>query len=198
MIQFLPPVIKRSIEFGCGFGNFSAYIKSSYNAETWGVDFSQDAVNESKKVLDNVINAEAFAAMDVLPLDYFDCIICNDFLEHLECPEIFFSLIRKHLTQEACIVASVPNVRYWNNVIHFLVEKDWKYTDQGILDNTHLRFFTEKSLTRFINENRMVIEVMKGINKKKSGKLEILNIMTLGLIRDMRFLQFGFRARFKN
>jgi 2-polyprenyl-3-methyl-5-hydroxy-6-metoxy-1,4-benzoquinol methylase len=196
MVNFLPRTIRKSIEFGCGFGNFSGFIKEKYQAETWGVDINPVAIEKSEKILDRVIKSEALSSLELLPENYFDCVICNDFLEHLEYPDIFLRELKRCVTKNAVLVASVPNVRHYPNIKKLLLYKDWNYSDAGVLDKTHLRFFTQKSLKRFIQENDMTIESFKGINKLKSFRLTFLNFILAGFISDMFYLQFAFRAKF--
>jgi hypothetical protein len=95
-------------------------------------------------------------------------------------------------------VCSIPNVRFLGNLIHLLFHKDFEYTDHGVLDNTHLRFFTRKSLIRFLEANGLLVERIAGINPVGSFKTRTLQAF-LDLIGhdDTRFLQFGVTARFQ-
>ena len=90
-----------------------------------------------------------------------------------------------------------------------LIKKDWAYKDAGILDETHLRFFTEKSLKRTILDHGFLIESFHGINsviiKPKSIKSLIKNLIillicfgSLGYYKDIQFVQYGFRVRYKD
>ena len=198
MYYFMPTSIKRSIEFGCGDGGFSNFIKMKYGSESWGVDMDQKSINFAKDKIDKAILGDAFEIIEELPDNYFDCLICNDFIEHIYSPEIFFEKIKRCLTRDAVLICSIPNVRYWNNVRRFIFLKDWKQKKSGILDYTHLRFFTKKSMKRSIKEWGFQIELMKGISPVKSPVFYIFNILTLNFIGDMRFLQYGFRARLKD
>ena len=84
-----------------------------------------------------------------------------------------------------------------------MLEKDWHYRPYGILDATHLRFFTEKSLIKAFNKNGFTIDKMHGINaitdsSTRRAKLyaalsRAMIALTLGYFRDIQFLQFGFR-----
>ena len=99
-----------------------------------------------------------------LPKDYFDLVICNDVIEYMVDHTEFLQSIKKNLKKEAYLVGSIPNVRYINNLFELLIKKDWEYNNAGILDYTHLRFFTEKSLKRTIKENGFVLKQFQGIN----------------------------------
>ena len=83
MLKFLPSQINRSIEFGCADGLFSKIVKEEFSAECWGVDKNPVSVLNAERNLDKVICGDAMAIIESLPEKYFDCLICNDFLEHL-------------------------------------------------------------------------------------------------------------------
>jgi hypothetical protein len=87
-----------------------------------------------------------------------------------------------------------------------LVLKDWKYEQQGVLDSTHLRFFTEKSLSQTFRNCGYEIVQLVGVNsdfkKRKSLRQMMKNILllltivlTLGHSRDLQFIQFGFSLK---
>jgi hypothetical protein len=108
------------------------------------------------------------------------------------------------MKQRACIVGSVPNVRYFGNIFKLLVLADWKYEEQGILDRTHLRFFTAKSLARTFEQHGYRVERLVGVNSEfsrdlttrqfaKSALLLLTIVASLGRFADFRFLQFGFK-----
>lgn len=197
ILPFLPSKPMRTIEFGCGAGTFSAIIKERFNTESWGVDINQEAVVKAKKILDNVILGDALKVLNDLPDGHFDCLICNDILEHLPYPELFLQEVRKILTKDAYITCSVPNVRSWGHFIHYFFGKDWKYEDFGILDNTHLRFFTRKSLMRLFEDSNIEIELIKGITPTNTILFNLANVLSLGFIADMRFLEYAVRGRFR-
>ena len=195
MLAFMPSELNKSIEFGCSAGRFSAMVKQQYQNEAWGVDLDREAVAKAQQVLDKVLLADAYAVIEQLPQNYFDCVICNDFLEHLVDPDRFLTLLRPVLTDSAYLVCSLPNVRFWKNIRELLFAKDWRYRDAGILDNTHLRFFTKKSMVRMMEEHGFAVELIKGINPSKSLKFYIPNFLTFGVHKDMQFIQFGIRAK---
>ena len=196
MLKYLPNRIAKSIEFGCADGLFSKIVKEEFNAECWGVVMNQASVLNSEKVLDKVIFGDAMDVIDSLLADYFDCLICNDFLEHLGYPDLFLDKIRKCMKKDAYLIASFPNVRSASNVFEFLFKKDWKYKETGILDNTHFRFFTMKSLKRFLEENDFEIESFQGIRplSSKGFLFLLLDILTLGYNHDMKYSGIGIRA----
>jgi 2-polyprenyl-3-methyl-5-hydroxy-6-metoxy-1,4-benzoquinol methylase len=196
MLEFLPDKISRSIEFGCSRGLFSKKIKELHHAECWGVDLDSHSTENARQYLDHVICADAFDVIDTLPESYFDCLICNDFLEHLNNPGAFLMKLRKAMVPGAVVIASVPNVRSWSNVLELIVFKDWKYKNSGILDQTHLRFFTLKSFGRFLTESGLRIDLLKGIRPSSSKLFFLTDVMTLGFVHDMKFSGLATRSHF--
>jgi SAM-dependent methyltransferase len=82
---------------------------------------------------------------------YFDCIVCADVIEHLRDPLAALRKLSLVLGEKGVIIASIPNVRYWG-VISMLAEGGWTYADSGILDRTHLRFFTRREIETLFTE----------------------------------------------
>jgi len=123
--------------------------------------------------------------------------------------ERFLVKLKTKMKDDGFLVGSVPNVRYVTNLFDLLVRRDWPYTSSGILDRTHLRFFTAKSLCRSLTQAGFTVETLEGINSvlrrprkpmdaARAAAAIGLIAGTLGHARDVRFAQFAFRARLKN
>jgi hypothetical protein len=107
------------------------------------------------------------------------------------------------------LVGSIPNIRYYRHLYEMLLLRDWRYRGTGILDRTHLRFFTERSLRRDLAEAGLQIELFRRINGGarliqfglKGNQLQrglfgcAMVALPLGAWRDILWLQFGFRVR---
>ena len=195
MMLLLPEQYSKVLEVGCGEGNFR--INLSQENEYWGVEPIGTSARKASKKLDKVLIGTFNEMFDQIPDDYFDLVICNDVIEHMTDHEEFFQSIKKKIKKEGCLVASIPNVRYILNLIELLVRKDWEYKDSGILDRTHLRFFTEKSLKRTIIDSGFEIDQFKGINIYRSGgvKRYFFNVVFMLLGQDARYMQFGIRIK---
>jgi hypothetical protein len=106
----------------------------------------------------------------------------------------------------------VPNMRHYRALFELLVLRDWDYRDTGVLDRTHLRWFTARSLRRSLERAGFATERFHGINGgihfTPPGGIALsrhhlpqalfgwaLMGLTLGRWRDIRFMQFAFRAR---
>lgn len=130
------------LEIGCGMGATLGYIKNTYpNANIYGVELNSNIADIAKHYIPTIIcgNIESME----LPYEenFFDYIIFADVLEHLINPHIVLSKIKKYLKPSGCILASIPNIMHYS-VILDLLKGNFTYQDSGILDKTHLRFFT--------------------------------------------------------
>jgi 2-polyprenyl-3-methyl-5-hydroxy-6-metoxy-1,4-benzoquinol methylase len=192
--QFLPSEYSKVLEIGCNVGNFRQSVDKP--CEYWGVEPFKQAAEVAKTKMDKVFADFYDNVKNEIPNNYFDLIIANDVIEHLEQPWELLKSIKEKMTKNASLVLSIPNVRYFDNLKELLLEKDWRYRDVGILDITHLRFFTKKSIIRLLNENGFRIEKMQGINlrKVKKWKMPLLHLLRVIFGMDIIFLQFGMRV----
>ncbi len=196
MLRYLPKTTKKVLDVGCGQGNFAADVKKITTGESWGIDLNSEAIEKAKLILDQAFAGSISELYEKLPDQHFDAIYFNDILEHLVNPYQTLEIIKKKLSPQGVVIASIPNVRYFRNLRGLLWHRDWKYEDEGILDRTHLRFFTKKSIERMFDEQGYEIISIEGINKTKSLKPYFYNLFTLGMFGfDTRFLQFAVVAR---
>ncbi|PPD35120.1 MAG: hypothetical protein CTY19_03200 [Methylomonas sp.] len=191
MLVFLPEKCTRLLDVGCGGGDFGALVKAEKKAEVWGVDLSSRAIESAIGKLDHAILGE-FSPATALPDNYFDVITFNDSLEHFPDPMPALQLCKAKLAPGGCIICSLPNVRYIDNVMHFLIDMDWKYQDAGILDYTHLRFFTKKSMERWFVDAGYKIESITGIKPHywSGKKIFLLRLFFGKYVEDMKYLNY--------
>lgn len=190
-----PP--RKALELGCGDGGFRPLLDE--DCEYWGIEPFPEAAALAKQRLDKVFCSTYEEALTDLPDAYFDLIICNDVIEHLVDHDFFFESIKTKMNKDACIVGSVPNVRHLSNLSSLILRKDWQYQDDGILDRTHLRFFTEKSLKHTFKHHGYQLEALKYLKIIKPRihppRRLLYNLFILFLGKDTRPLQFGFRIK---
>ena len=195
LMPFLPQEIKAVLEVGCGSGVFLSELKNKYpGVEVWGIEIESKAAAIAKK-LGKILVGPAEKKLTQCPKKHFDLVVCNDVLEHMVDPYSFLNQLKPHFTKEGRILASIPNVRNFHNLKEVLLRKDWQYKDDGILDRTHLRFFTKKSMIAMFEEQGYEIEKIEGINHTGSRTFKLLNLLTLGSQRDMAFEQFAIVAK---
>lgn len=145
IVQLVPIEAQRILDVGCGAGGLSAALKARQSAEIHGVEIIEQAAEHARNHLDHVWNCGIEAALPDLPDGYYDCIIIADVLEHLLDPLFVISELKTKLTGNGKLIASIPNIQNWG-VLSDLLQGKWDYRSEGILDRTHLRFFTRKSV----------------------------------------------------
>ncbi len=179
------------LDIGCGGGGFGELVKIEKGSEVWGIDLSSRAIELAKDKLDHAIWGE-YSENIAVPDHYFDVITFNDSLEHFPDPMPALQLCKQKLTPGGFVICSLPNVRYIENVIHFLFDMDWKYQDAGILDYTHLRFFTKKSMERLFLDAGYSVESITGIKPHywSGKKIFLLRMLFKKYVEDMNFLNY--------
>lgn len=189
VVAFIPKNIKTILDVGCGKGNFLKSVKDLTDAETWGIELVPGVVNQDNNI-NNVIIGKIEDIVSQIPDSYFDCITFNDVLEHLFDPTQLLIDIKPKLKDNGLLIASIPNVRFIDNIFNLIVKKDWEYKNFGILDFTHVRFFTQRSMQRMFKNAGYLLISQNGINKNTSFKFKLFNILTLGFFVDTQYLQF--------
>ncbi|WP_432665335.1 bifunctional glycosyltransferase family 2 protein/class I SAM-dependent methyltransferase [Wukongibacter baidiensis] len=139
------------LDVGCGLGTTLLELKNRYrNAKIYGIELNK-AVGEIAGTHADVIIGNIEKINLNFPGDYFDYIILGDILEHLEKPDEVLIKLKKHLRKEGEMLISIPNVMH-NSVIKDLLYGNWTYKDAGILDRTHLRFFTYRESIKMFEQ----------------------------------------------
>ena len=206
MEKFLPTNYEKVLEIGCGDGGFSRYLDNS--AELWGVEPNEESVCQARLKGYKMLQGDFEANCDRLPNNYFDLVICNDVIEHMADHDYFLSTIKEKMSSNGVLIGSVPNMRNYRALVELLVRKDWPYMEEGVLDRTHLRWFTEKSFKRSLIRHGYTIETYRGIGSllgnyksitsiAKSIVVVLIILSTFGYYRDIRYLQFAFRVKKK-
>jgi 2-polyprenyl-3-methyl-5-hydroxy-6-metoxy-1,4-benzoquinol methylase len=195
MLKYIPEDAQRTVEFGCGSGGFSALIKDRLGAKAWAVEIDEKSAKTASEKLDKVLNCDAHEAIAKLPDDYFDCIIFFDILEHLVDPYSLLTSVKKKLTKKGVVTASIPNIRYYSSFVKYVIHGNWDYRNHGILDKTHLRFFTYKSIVKMFNNLDFEILEMEGIHPTSSRTFRLLNMLFLNALSDIKYKHFAIVAK---
>lgn len=196
MIEFIPSETKNLLEVGCGEGCFGARLKQLKNIKVTGIEPDQHASKAASLVLDRVLNLDIDAGISELLDSKFDCIVFNDVLEHLIDPWDSLQRIITLLTPSGFIVSSIPNIRYMPAFKDFVIHGNWRYQRDGVMDRTHLRFFTKRSINDLFSLAGYEVTKLQGINGILfPWKYAILNALLGGHLEDTRYQQYACVAR---
>ena len=196
MLAFVPADARRILDVGCNFGGFGRALKARSNPEVWGVEPDPATAAAASKFLDRVIN-DFFGTNISLPDKYFDVIVFNDVLEHMPDPWAALKLAREKLASGGRVVVSIPNLRFIENLLHIVKERDFTYEVNGIRDKTHLRFFTKKSALKLFEGSGLQVVHLEGINEEwwtPSILRRLLFRLFRNYLDDTRFVQYAIVA----
>ena len=174
---------KKILEIGCGRGMTLGRLRSAYKAGLCvGVDPYVDVVDVNpavdefyKKHVDEILDWNSAK---------FDIILLLDVLEHLTNPAEVLVKLRNLLNEGGVLIISVPNARNFRLVWNLVVLGDFAYQKSGIMDETHLKWFTKRSFKKTLESAgyEQISTSDTGIERYKP--LWFINVITLGIFRD--------------
>lgn len=183
LVACFPNQAGRVLEVGCGIGKTGAYLKREGLAnEVVGIELIPEIAEQARGRLDTVLCGDVEQLQIPYPAGYFKVILCGDVLEHLKDPWNLLRRLKPYLQSNGLIIAAVPNVRHWRTVVALLVQGRWDYVDSGILDRTHLRFFTGKTSRHLFESNGYRIVQVR---PQLAIRALLINRLTFGLFTDL-------------
>jgi len=151
-VRALIPVGARVVvDVGCGAGAMGAALKAERpGVEVRGIEPNAEAAARARPVLDDVATGSGEGSMPVgWPMP--DCVVLADVLEHMLDPWKALRHWRSRLGPGGSAVVSLPNIGHWS-VLEALSQGRWDYAEDGLLDRTHLRFFTRATAIEMLEE----------------------------------------------
>ena len=197
ILLLVPKEARRVLDVGCGAGQLGQALKEQGVKEVVGIELDQEAAHIAATVLDQVIcgPVESVVLEELGPP--YDCIIFGDILEHLVDPWATLRRFATLLTPDGRIVASLPNVAHWS-VVAGLLRGRWEYQDRGLLDRTHLRFFTRRSIAALFAQVGLVIERWEHNYRLRESDRRYARLacgLARGPLRDLLTFQYLVVAR---
>jgi 2-polyprenyl-3-methyl-5-hydroxy-6-metoxy-1,4-benzoquinol methylase len=158
------------LEVGCGAGATGALALKDRKCGIYvGIEMFAAAAQEARKFLTQV----HLGNVDTIELPFapesFDILICGDVLEHLVDPQISLGRLFPLLKRGGAVITSVPNIAHWEVVLG-LVQGRFDYTNQGVMDHTHLRWFTPGSLRRLFEGVGFEVERVEALGWKSRSR----------------------------
>lgn len=191
----VPPHTQSLLDVGCGTGAFASKIKEKLACEVWGVEPVSSAAQEAAKLIDKTFVGLYDTQMISDIQRQFDAICFNDVLEHMPDPYTILQASKQLLKPDGVIIASLPNILHYHEFSNILFKKDFRYAEAGIMDKTHLRFFTRKSIIRMFEEAGLRIEKVVGLDPTPSKKMSLISLLSFGYFSEMRYPQFAVIAK---
>lgn len=138
---------KKVLEVGCATGYVSKVMKERLGCIVTGIEIDHEAAKEAEKYCERVVvgNIEEMDISVALGNERFDVITFGDVLEHFKSPDKVLRAVRPFLADDGYILASIPNIAHISVALELLNGR-FDYRSLGLLDDTHLRFFTKESM----------------------------------------------------
>lgn len=147
----VPKNTKRLLDIGCGAGFLGRTVKQEISCEVVGVTYSEQEAKLAYSFLDQVL-VHDLNNFNVQALGKFDCIVCSHILEHLYEPQLLLTQLRYSLAPNGVLIIALPNVLHWKQRWE-LLRGHFRYTDGGLMDKTHFRFFDWKTAQELIEQS---------------------------------------------
>jgi len=175
------------LEIGCSSGATLLWLKQRFpNATMIGIDGFEGVRSVLGKNADRCYIHDLESGLPDLDVSA-ELILALDILEHLKEPEAMLRELLKHLAPGGRMIISLPNIGH-HSVVRGLLKGRFDYVDAGILDRTHLRFFTQHSMLRMFE--RCGLRVVGTVRNMGGRKSKIIDLLTLGRARHFLTAQY--------
>jgi 2-polyprenyl-3-methyl-5-hydroxy-6-metoxy-1,4-benzoquinol methylase len=164
---------KDVLELGCAAGHMTQAL-AAQGCSVVAVDVDADAADfaatfAKRALVDDLSSPEPLANLD----EEFDVVLAGDVLEHLPRPDVLLRRCRSLLRPNGSLIVSVPNVAHVDLKLT-LLRGEWEYREWGLLDRTHLRFFTRRSLDRLLRDAGYApVELFRVVRPLGTTELEL-------------------------
>ncbi|MDA8151235.1 MAG: glycosyltransferase [Acidithiobacillus sp.] len=142
------------LDVGCAVGVLGQYLTEQQNCSVDGIEGNVEAAKIARPFYRRIMvtDLESADLRQLLEEARYDRIVCADVLEHLRDPGQVLQRLKDHLTPDGKILISIPNIGHIGVFLE-LLSGDFRYREEGLLDRTHLRFFTRRSFLYLLAEN---------------------------------------------
>ena len=159
----------RVLDLGTGSGALGQYLGEHSGCIVDGVTINEDeaALARPHYRRIEVANLDQPDWASMFSGESYDCVVCGDVLEHLRQPEATLLACSQLLAPGGRLLISVPNASY-SGLVAELMQGDFKYREEGLLDRTHLRFFTRRSLAELLAAEGWSVDAIETIQRPLS------------------------------
>ena len=166
--KIVAKVPRRSVvlDIGCGSGMMGRYLSENNECIVDGVDIDPDAVAIAKpkyrKV--GVFNLEKDSLLGTFAAEAYDCIVMADVIEHLVHPEQLFEDVKKLLKPDGILLFSIPNITHLSAGLELVLGK-FAYQNSGLLDATHVRFYSRSGFIETLERSGIYVEEIDTVKR---------------------------------
>jgi len=193
--DLVPKNCARILDVGCGYGGLGRTLLASGVEHVFGVEINPNAASQLDGVYANYWIGDVEQVSLPADVEAFDCIVFADVLEHLRDPWGTLKRYRQWLKPGGYVVASIPNVRNIALLYNLAIRGRWRYEESGLLDRTHLRFFTRGEILDLFAGAGLEVELIRENRESLSLARRVLAAPVLALIPDLGVCQYLLRAR---
>lgn len=163
LLELIPAGSQQLVEIGCSSGALAREFKKiNPGCNYLGIDIDPAYTERARLSCDEVLAMNIDDAGD----DFFaaqrqrDAWIFGDTLEHLKDPWRVLRKIREVIPAHGCVIACIPNMQHWTIQVQLSVG-DLRYQDSGLLDRTHLRWFTRQTMLQMFADTGFALRAGK-------------------------------------
>lgn len=193
--DLVPASARRILDVGCNDGTFGAGVLARGDGrEVWGIEPHDLDAEVASRRLSGVVNGFYPDALAEVP-GSFDCVSFNHVLEHMVDPWSALRVTRERLAPGGVVVGELPNVRHLPFLVDLAVRGRFDYVDSGLLDRTHLRFFTRSSAHDLFASSGFEVDTFFPVVAMGNARFPRTSKVVARVIGDLSYMAFAFRAR---
>ncbi len=183
---------KAVLDCGCGDGKIAQILKKQ-GCEVVGIEIKPMNCKIAVQFCERVIigDLEGKTTFEQLDGSAFDCVLFSDVLEHLVNPRKAITRYAGFLKPGSYFIVSLPNVAYWRTRLHLFWGR-WDYQDEGILDETHLHFFTLRTSLNFFSQAGLDVVELRVPHDPRGGWPRRLVVRAAHRLTSPNFHAAGF------
>ena len=191
LLTLIPANAREILDIGCSAGDVGAALKTRQGqVRVTGIEIDPKMAEAAKTKLDQVIVGDIESLAVPFRDKQFDVIVFADVLEHLREPKKLLLRAKQWLSDDGLMIVSIPNIGHLSILAQLIFFDEWRYEKCGILDETHLRFYTRKTFKRLLQESNLSILKSGFILSIRGTKY--LDALTFGLLRRFLACQYIF------
>jgi 2-polyprenyl-3-methyl-5-hydroxy-6-metoxy-1,4-benzoquinol methylase len=184
LLKLINHKYKNILEIGCGTGENLIYLKKNGANYTAGIELRNEVANfaAQHQEIDEIFNMDFENFSNDLVTYKIDTIIISHVLEHFADPILILRKIKEMADNDCIILIAVPNIRNIRILINLLLFGNFEYAKSGIMDYTHLKFYTKKSITNLLKKENFKINKIE--IEFAGPKSKFINTITFGIFKE--------------